>query len=127
MILRRKYVLSPLAPLIPYWSTPERAARVITQVRTAESDATGVYYDENGRPTLGATSRRRTSRFCVVELSRLLLDRVIARRPMIASTENEQLVPYVVDIPQSDLDDLRVRLEDVRWPGELPLQVVQRP
>ena len=49
-----KYVMSPLAPLIKYWSTPKRAARVITKVLTDTSDATGVYYDENGKPMLAS-------------------------------------------------------------------------
>ncbi|HEY2655323.1 MAG TPA: SDR family NAD(P)-dependent oxidoreductase, partial [Solirubrobacteraceae bacterium] len=38
-----KYVLAPLAPFIKYWSTPSRAARVITEVLTDTSDRTGVY------------------------------------------------------------------------------------
>jgi hypothetical protein len=42
--------MSPIAPLIPYSSTPKRAARVITDVLTDTSDATGVYYNENGKP-----------------------------------------------------------------------------
>lgn len=45
-----KYLAAPLAPLVPYWSTPKRAALVITKVLTDESGATGVYYDEKGRP-----------------------------------------------------------------------------
>jgi hypothetical protein len=53
-----KYVLSPLAPLIKYWSTPKHAARVITRVLTDTSGATGVYYDENGKPMLGSTQVR---------------------------------------------------------------------
>ncbi|MFL5859516.1 MAG: hypothetical protein ACJ780_01865 [Solirubrobacteraceae bacterium] len=56
--LLAKYVLGPLAPLIPYWSTPKRAARVITEVLTSESDATGVYYNENGKPMLASTQVR---------------------------------------------------------------------
>lgn len=48
------YVLSPLAPLIPYWTTPRTAARMITRVLTDASDATGVYYDEKGRPMRGS-------------------------------------------------------------------------
>lgn len=56
--LLAKYVLGPLAPLIKYWSTPKRAARVITEVLTDESDATGVYYDENGKPMLGSAQVR---------------------------------------------------------------------
>ncbi len=53
-----KYVLSPLAPLIKYWSTPKRAAQVITKVLTDDSTATGVYYDENGTPMLGSKQVR---------------------------------------------------------------------
>lgn len=49
-----KYVLTPLAPFVKYLSTPKRAARVITRVLTDESGATGVYYDENGRPMRGS-------------------------------------------------------------------------
>ncbi|WP_067896233.1 SDR family NAD(P)-dependent oxidoreductase [Nocardia vaccinii] len=53
-----KYAMSPLAPLIKYWSTPKRAARVITKVLTDKSDATGVYYDENGKPMLASAQVR---------------------------------------------------------------------
>ncbi|MER6116784.1 SDR family NAD(P)-dependent oxidoreductase [Streptomyces sp. NPDC001743] len=52
--LLSKYVLSPLAPLIKYWTNPGTAARVITGILTAESDTTGVYYDEKGRPMRGS-------------------------------------------------------------------------
>jgi NAD(P)-dependent dehydrogenase (short-subunit alcohol dehydrogenase family) len=53
-----KYVLSPAARFIKYWSTPKRAARVITEVLTDESDRTGVYYDENGNPMVGSAQVR---------------------------------------------------------------------
>jgi len=53
-----KYVLGPLAPHIKYWSTPKLAAQVITEVLTDESDRTGVYYDENGKPMVGSTQVR---------------------------------------------------------------------
>jgi NAD(P)-dependent dehydrogenase (short-subunit alcohol dehydrogenase family) len=53
-----KYVLSPLAPFIKYWSTPSRAARVITEVLTDTSDRTGVYYDEQGKPMAGSAQVR---------------------------------------------------------------------
>jgi NAD(P)-dependent dehydrogenase (short-subunit alcohol dehydrogenase family) len=49
-----KYVLSLLAPHIKYWSTPQRAARVITKVLLNESRETGVYYEEQGVPMLGS-------------------------------------------------------------------------
>ncbi|MET7324738.1 SDR family NAD(P)-dependent oxidoreductase [Streptomyces sp. NPDC005549] len=52
--LLSKYVLSPVAPLIKYWTNPGTAARVITRILTSESDATGVYYDEKGRPMRGS-------------------------------------------------------------------------
>ncbi len=45
-----KRVLSPLAPIIKYWSTPKIAGHLIAKVLTDPSDATGVYYDENGKP-----------------------------------------------------------------------------
>jgi hypothetical protein len=53
-----KYVLSPLAPFIKYWSTPKRAARVITKVVTEESDRTGAYFDENGKPMVASAQVR---------------------------------------------------------------------
>jgi NAD(P)-dependent dehydrogenase (short-subunit alcohol dehydrogenase family) len=49
-----RYVMSPLAPMIKYGSSPKRAARVITTVLTGDSSQTGVYYDENGKPMLGS-------------------------------------------------------------------------
>lgn len=52
--LLSKYALSPLAPLIKYWTNPGTAARMITRVLTDGSDATGVYYDEKGRPMRGS-------------------------------------------------------------------------
>ena len=50
-----KYVLSPIAPLIKYWSNPKTAARVITKVLTDDSMQTGGYFDENGKPMRGST------------------------------------------------------------------------
>jgi NAD(P)-dependent dehydrogenase (short-subunit alcohol dehydrogenase family) len=50
-----KYVLALLAPFIKYWSTPARAAKVITNAALNESGSTGVYYDEKGRHMLGST------------------------------------------------------------------------
>ena len=45
-----KYVLTLFAPYVKYWSTPKRAARVITKVLISKSGATGLYYDETGDP-----------------------------------------------------------------------------
>jgi NAD(P)-dependent dehydrogenase (short-subunit alcohol dehydrogenase family) len=53
-----KYVLSPLAPFIKYWSTPARAAKVITNALLNEPGGTGVYYDERGKPIPGSTLAR---------------------------------------------------------------------
>lgn len=50
-----KYVLSPLAPFIKHWSTPERAGRVIARILTDSASTTGVYYDEKGVPMTGST------------------------------------------------------------------------
>jgi NAD(P)-dependent dehydrogenase (short-subunit alcohol dehydrogenase family) len=56
--LLRKYVLSALAPFIKDWSTPARAAAVITNVVLNSSGATGAYYDERGNPMLGSAQVR---------------------------------------------------------------------
>ena len=53
-----KYVLSAFAPFIKYWSTPGRAAKVVTNAVLNESGGTGVYYDERGKPMLGSTQVR---------------------------------------------------------------------
>jgi NAD(P)-dependent dehydrogenase (short-subunit alcohol dehydrogenase family) len=53
-----KYVLAPLAPFIRYWSTPARAAKVITNALLNEPGATGVYYDERGKPMPGSALAR---------------------------------------------------------------------
>jgi NAD(P)-dependent dehydrogenase (short-subunit alcohol dehydrogenase family) len=49
-----KYLLAPLAPLIPHMSTSKRTASVITKILTNESGQTGIYYDERGRPMTGS-------------------------------------------------------------------------
>ncbi|WKG12562.1 SDR family NAD(P)-dependent oxidoreductase [Nocardia sp. PE-7] len=53
-----KYVLSPLAPFIKNWSTPQRAARLLTKVLTTPSQTSGVYYAESGKPMLGSAQVR---------------------------------------------------------------------
>jgi NAD(P)-dependent dehydrogenase (short-subunit alcohol dehydrogenase family) len=50
--------MSPIAPLIPHFSNPKRAARIITKVLTDQSDATGAYYDENGKLMLASRQVR---------------------------------------------------------------------
>ena len=70
--------MSPIAPLIPYYSTPKRAARVITDVLTDTSDATGVYYNENGKP-MQASKQVRDQEYA---------DRYVAEtRALLATTE----------------------------------------
>lgn len=49
-----RYVLGPVAPLVPYWSTPARAGVVVTDAVLNAAGATGVYYDERGRPMRGS-------------------------------------------------------------------------
>ncbi len=49
-----RYVLPLFAPFVKYWSTPKRAARVAAQLLTDTSGATGVYYDDGGRPMAGS-------------------------------------------------------------------------
>lgn len=56
--LLARYVLSPIAPLIRYWSTPRRAARMIATVLTDDTTGTGTYFDERGRPMLGSIQVR---------------------------------------------------------------------
>jgi hypothetical protein len=44
-----------VAPYIRYMGNPKSAARVIVGVLTDDSGATGVYFDERGRPMNGST------------------------------------------------------------------------
>jgi NAD(P)-dependent dehydrogenase (short-subunit alcohol dehydrogenase family) len=50
--------LSPVLALIPHFTTPKRAGKVIARIVMDESDATGAYYDENGRPMAGSKQIR---------------------------------------------------------------------
>ncbi len=71
------YILPLLAPHVKYWSTPQRAARVITKILINQSGQTGAYYDEGGHPMRGSTLVRDpafTSR--VVAETRALLSTV---------------------------------------------------
>lgn len=43
-----RYLLSPLAPHIKYWSTPELTAPVISNVLLNKEGKTAIYYDEKG-------------------------------------------------------------------------------
>ena len=72
-----KYVLSLLAPFIKYWSTPARAAKVITDATLNESGGTGIYYDERGKPMRGST----------LVLDPEFQDRVVAETRTLLSTD----------------------------------------
>lgn len=52
------YILPLVAPFVKYWSTPKRAAGVITTILTNQSGQTGVYYDEGGHPMIGSELAR---------------------------------------------------------------------
>jgi NAD(P)-dependent dehydrogenase (short-subunit alcohol dehydrogenase family) len=74
-----KNVLSLFAPFIKYWSTPARAAKVITNAVLNESGKTGVYYDDRGQPMLGSTLVRDPEfQDRVVAETRALLSTVLA-------------------------------------------------
>jgi len=76
-----RHVLSLLAPFIKYWSTPTRAARVITNAVLNASGTTGVYYDERGRPMLGSVlSRDLAFQDRVVAETRALLSTIPVQR-----------------------------------------------
>jgi NAD(P)-dependent dehydrogenase (short-subunit alcohol dehydrogenase family) len=49
-----KYVLTLFAPFIKYWSTPQRAGRMIAHILVDNADQSGVYYDDGGHPMLGS-------------------------------------------------------------------------
>lgn len=69
-----KYILTLFAPFVKYWSTPKRAARVITSILTSKLDQTGTYYDDGGQPMLGSVLARDPSfGFRVVTETRALL------------------------------------------------------
>jgi NAD(P)-dependent dehydrogenase (short-subunit alcohol dehydrogenase family) len=50
-----------LMPFMSFLSTPKRAARVIAKIITDTSGATGIYYDERGKPKLASELARDTA------------------------------------------------------------------
>jgi NAD(P)-dependent dehydrogenase (short-subunit alcohol dehydrogenase family) len=46
--------IAPIAQLMPHYTTPRRAAKVIARILTSDSTATGTYFDENGDPMRGS-------------------------------------------------------------------------
>lgn len=53
-----KYVLPALVPFLKYFTTPQRAARVLARVLSDPSGKTGLYYDESGHPMSGSEQVR---------------------------------------------------------------------
>lgn len=47
--------LAPALSVLPHFTTSKRAGRVIARIVTDPSDATGIYYDEDGRPMRAST------------------------------------------------------------------------
>jgi NAD(P)-dependent dehydrogenase (short-subunit alcohol dehydrogenase family) len=92
-----KYVLSPLAPFIKYWSTPKRAARVITTTLLNASGKTGIYYDEVGRPMLASTLMRDPQ----------FQDRVVAETRALLSTIHNETGRRVRANPVGDTQSVR--------------------
>lgn len=50
--------LAPVMQLMPHYTTPTKAAVVITRILTSEKPDTGVYFDENGEPMSGSKQVR---------------------------------------------------------------------
>lgn len=78
-----KYVMSPLAPFIKYWSNPKRAGQMIARVLTDDTNQTGIYYDENGRPMVGSAQVRDTA----------FQDRVVAETRALLATVPADALP----------------------------------
>jgi len=77
-----KYLLTLLAPFIKYWSTPKRAARVVTKILINASGQTGIYYDDGGHPMLGSALVRDPK----------FTDRVVAETRALLSTVSEKFI-----------------------------------
>lgn len=70
-------IMMSLPPFSQYRSTPQQAAKVITNVLTDTSGETGVYYDEKGIPMLGSElSRDLKFQNSVVTETRALLAKI---------------------------------------------------
>ena len=50
-----KRILAPLAPFVRYWSTPERAEKIIAGVVSNAQGVTGTCFDERGLPMRGSS------------------------------------------------------------------------
>ena len=73
-----KYILTLFAPHVKYWSTPDRAAKMITHILTAPG-RTGAYFDDGGEPMLASEQVRDPA----------FQTRVVAElRPLLATVPN---------------------------------------
>lgn len=68
--------LAPLMQLMPHYTTPKKAAVVITRILTSQEPDTGVYFDENGEPMSGSKQVR----------DRAFQDRVVAETRSLLAT-----------------------------------------
>lgn len=67
-------VIAPLLQVMPHYTTPKRAAKVIARIVTSDDASTGVYFDENGNPMNGSKQvRDRAFQDRVVSETRALL------------------------------------------------------
>ena len=86
-----------------YWSTPKRAARVVTKILIDASGQTGVYYDEGGHPMLGSALVRDPK----------FQDRVVAEtRALLASSSQSnggEMISFTPASRQAELDETRVQ------------------
>ena len=46
--------IAPLLQVLPHYTTPTKAAKVITGILTSDSTGTGTYFDETGDPMRGS-------------------------------------------------------------------------
>lgn len=71
------HLMAVIPPFSRYSSTPEKSAKVITDVLAAEPGKTGIYFDEKGRPMFGSElSRNLKFQDLVVAETRALLRKV---------------------------------------------------
>lgn len=70
------HILPLAAHFMPRWSTPKRAGRVVMKILNDPSGATGVYYDDGGKPQHGSTFVRDSA----------LADRVVAETRALLAT-----------------------------------------
>lgn len=47
--------IAPVLQLMPHYTTPKKAAKVIVRILTSESAQSGTYFDEDGNPMRGST------------------------------------------------------------------------